>query len=554
MKLGALNSILIILILSLQLAGQSTLTADLPFVSLSPGGSQTFQLDAGPAFAGLNYGIIGSASGTGPGFFFGGFFFPLNIDPYFDFTLNDPAANALFTNRLGTLDGQGQATASFNLPASTTPFFDGLILNHIYAVVDAAQNLVTISNAVPVELSQDLFVVDAPVDSSTVGTSSVDICGRVGTALANATGLAVTVNGIAATLGTNSTGSQTFALRNQNFAPGSHSITIVASANGGLLDSQTISITVVSRPSNNVAIHNGIAYFSRGSAGFSAMRLSTRELVDFSVPSGTSSVDDLCLADGFLFVLDAVTPGQLTVFQVADDLSIVQVSGPVNVPVGPFAGVSAAAGRVVVSGGTSNLTVRNYNTTTGILGGNVAIANLGIGQPDVVVTTNGLRAFVSTDFAGSVGGSGFGITMIDLQNPPTAPTLIGRSGLPGSGFTGGLQGPANFPIESAVIDGLDTRVLTAHGGGLSVLRTNNPSLVTTQPLPFAATSVDLVGRRAFVVGGNQVQELDYTFLSLPVVLATSTVFTGIGSLTGVAADENFVAYSANAAGTIIRSR
>ena len=112
-------------------------------VSATTGGSHTMQLDAGAANAGRLYIVVASMSGTRPGFDFGGFHVPLNLDSWFNLAL--AAANtAVYTNTLGFLDAQGRATASFNMPAGY-PSFAGATINHAFGVIDGAGNITHVS-------------------------------------------------------------------------------------------------------------------------------------------------------------------------------------------------------------------------------------------------------------------------------------------------------------------------------------------------------------------------------------------------------------------------
>ena len=95
-------------------------------------------------------------------------------------------------------------------------------------------------------------------------------------------------------------------------------------------------------------------------------------------------VDDLAISEGLLFALDATAPGHLTTYSLADPRRPAASGATVSVPVGPFSGVSAASGLVVVSGGTSQMTLRSYDPA-GAFGVAVAVADFGRGQPDVAL-------------------------------------------------------------------------------------------------------------------------------------------------------------------------
>ena len=387
-----------------------------------------------------------------------------------------------------------------------------------------------------------------PRAGARVGSPSIDVRGRLRGPF-NQDGVQVTVNGQAADVFPSTTGAGRFLLANLELTNGTNSIVVEAVTAGGTRTRRDTSVNLVRATSNNVVVEGPRAYAARGTAGFAVMDLRTREYQTFGAPAGTERVDDLSVRDGLLFLLDAQNGGNLSVMSLADPDQPTLVSGPVGVPVGPFAGVSAGAGRVVVSGGTSLLTLRSYDPL-GNLGASVSTIDLGIGQPDVLVSEDGTRAFVSTDFAGSVGGAGFGISTIALNAPPLSPTLLSRTGLPGAGFTGGSQGPANFPIESAVIQ---DQLLTAHGGGLARIGANG-TLAGTTPLSFGAVNVDTLADRAVVVGtGRSLAEFDFSSPGSP-TLISSISLPGPGAFSGVALQGTFVAIAAGNGGLRVLRR
>jgi len=80
-------------------------------ISVATGGASTLRLDAGPAHGGNLYVIAGSLSGTRPGIDVKGVHIPPNPDTFTLMTLS-PSPN--FQNFIGTLDGQGTGTATFD--------------------------------------------------------------------------------------------------------------------------------------------------------------------------------------------------------------------------------------------------------------------------------------------------------------------------------------------------------------------------------------------------------------------------------------------------------
>ncbi|MCZ6596996.1 MAG: hypothetical protein O7B99_05105, partial [Planctomycetota bacterium] len=128
------------------------LSADTAAVSLSGGGTQVLSLHPGVGYANFPYVLLGSLSGTRPGYTAFGVTIPLNPDPYFFLTLQDPGQTPL-VGSVGTLDDQGEATVFFLVPGNSNPGFVGLTVNHAFGVMDALGLIpIDASNAIPVEM------------------------------------------------------------------------------------------------------------------------------------------------------------------------------------------------------------------------------------------------------------------------------------------------------------------------------------------------------------------------------------------------------------------
>ena len=127
------------------------LFADAASISLAAGGFQSFSLDAGSGHAGKQYWLVGSASGTSPGYA-GPPFVPLNIDWYSMVSILNPNQPPFF-NSLGTLDGAGTASAAVGVPAGFDPSLAGLHLDHAFVVFDALSGAgLAASNALGLDL------------------------------------------------------------------------------------------------------------------------------------------------------------------------------------------------------------------------------------------------------------------------------------------------------------------------------------------------------------------------------------------------------------------
>lgn len=131
------------------------LEGDPPLLSVGAGGAQTFQLVAGADYAGLPYLLLGSLSGTEPGFPIDGLWLPLNVDAYTIQGLLSPNTPPL-NNSFGTLDANGSATALFQLPSGLPGTLAGLQVHHAYVVLELTPSLLSVvyvSNAVALALA-----------------------------------------------------------------------------------------------------------------------------------------------------------------------------------------------------------------------------------------------------------------------------------------------------------------------------------------------------------------------------------------------------------------
>ena len=248
----------------------------------------------------------------------------------------------------------------------------------------------------------------------------------------------------------------------------------------------------------NVAINGSMAFATLGEHGFEIADAGTGTMLGtFPPPPGSESVDDLAIADRLLFLLDARPPGHLSVVSLEHAPRLELVSKPVEVPVGPFSGVAAGGGRVIVSGGTSLMTLRSYDAH-GRLGPLLATLDCGRGQPDVLLSGDGSRAFVSTHRWGPY----FGVTSVQLSAAPRFLTKAGTVKLDTYGFTAGGAKPANFPLELA-LEGSTLFVADLHG--LTVIAADDPErlrVVAHLDVGVKGVNVDVRDHVAAVVGSS----------------------------------------------------
>ncbi len=119
-------------------------------ITLSGGGLIVLELSAGSQRGGEFYRMLGSASGTSPGFDLQGLHVPLVQDAYFAATLK--VGNPAFHGFFGVLDDDGRASASISVPAGAPPSLAGITLHHAFVGVSLPATATFVSNAVPVTL------------------------------------------------------------------------------------------------------------------------------------------------------------------------------------------------------------------------------------------------------------------------------------------------------------------------------------------------------------------------------------------------------------------
>ena len=116
------------------LGHRDSLVADVDAVSSLLGGVQTLHMLAGPDHAGRAVLLLGSVSGSSPGFPLDDLTVPLNVDAYTLFTAQHPNKGPL-AGSLGVLDANGHAAATWTMPAPL-PEAEGAVLHHAYVVFD----------------------------------------------------------------------------------------------------------------------------------------------------------------------------------------------------------------------------------------------------------------------------------------------------------------------------------------------------------------------------------------------------------------------------------
>ena len=128
------------------------LTADVNEISRRERGTQTLQLDAGPTHAGQEFLMLGSLSGTEPGFHQGEWTIPINPDFYTLLLMFEPR-QAPISPVHGYLDGSGKATVTFEITRRwNAATLVGHTFNHAFVLLDRHGRILFVSNAEPLTI------------------------------------------------------------------------------------------------------------------------------------------------------------------------------------------------------------------------------------------------------------------------------------------------------------------------------------------------------------------------------------------------------------------
>lgn len=114
--------------------------------SVSASERQNLQIEAGTSFAGRNYILLSSFTGTDRGFVLGGISVPINFDRVTRFSILDTQGD-VFGNRMGVLDANGVANLHVQLSPQFTGGLVGYTLHHTVITLspyDYVSNVVTL--------------------------------------------------------------------------------------------------------------------------------------------------------------------------------------------------------------------------------------------------------------------------------------------------------------------------------------------------------------------------------------------------------------------------
>lgn len=242
----------------------------------------------------------------------------------------------------------------------------------------------------------------------------------------------------------------------------------------------------------NLAVHGGEVLAAASEQGLKRIHRETGTAVVVAPPEGLESIDDVFVTDGLVFVLDARAPGAVAILDPANDWTL---TGPAQeVEVGPFSGVSAAQGVMAVSGGTKPMAWFGYDAE-GVMSDARSRPDFGRGQPDILITPDGEHAVISAH----ISGPDFGVIWSEINAGGADINALSYIALADAGFTTGGHRPANFPIQSAL---MEDRLLVAHGGGVAVivLSDEGAELEQVVDVGYPLSAITVFGDQVLVAG------------------------------------------------------
>ena len=223
----------------------------------------------------------------------------------------------------------------------------------------------------------------------------------------------------------------------------------------------------------------------------------TGEVVAQIFPAGEMhSIDDFDVDGNLIFALDSRGRNYVAVYSF-DGQEVKIVNDPIQVQGGPFNGIAAAQGNLVISGGTTFLERFTYSNG-GKIDGPVRFGR-DRGHPDIILSNDGQAAFVSTDFGIGLDIERFGIMSLFIGDELQIPYVISELGIEASGFTPGLTTPTGFPIQSVQVS---DRLFVAHGGGVTAIDLEQNVFANSQELDLEinSTAIDATTSTVYVVG------------------------------------------------------
>lgn len=302
-----------------------------------------------------------------------------------------------------------------------------------------------------------------------------------------------------------------------------------------------------------VKVFDGKAFVAYGEGGLIVTDIATEAVVaQIFPPRSMNSIDDFDVDGDLLFVIDARNKNFLATYSITDINNPKLIDGPINVNGGPFNGIAANGGNLIVSGGTFLLEYFQYSSDGKLKGS--ATFGRDRGHPDAIISDNGQVAFISTDFQIVPDKPRFGATALYLGDELGIPGVISELRIDGAGFSQGLTKPVGFPIKMEVHN---NHLLVAHGAGLTIIELIEDAAFgtsNTYDFDIEVTAIASLNNTAYILGytpaGQALIKIDLTDVNNPVVEEMELLDIGSSVPTSVAVTSQYIFIAAGEAGLI----
>lgn len=300
-----------------------------------------------------------------------------------------------------------------------------------------------------------------------------------------------------------------------------------------------------------VKVFDDLLLVAYGEGGLIISNETTGEVItQIFPPRGMNSIDDFDKEGDLIFVLDSRGRDYMAVFSF-DGNSVSLVNEPITVEGGPFNGISASNGNLVVSGGTTFLNRFKYSSN-GKIEGPISFGR-DRGHPDVLLSNDGQAAFLSTDFDGGV--NGFGVTSLYIGDQLQIPFIASELRILESGITIGVTGPVGFPIQTTLYN--DNLIVT-HGGGITIINLIEGYIFgsnSTIDIGISGVTLAIDASMAYVIGYAEetptLVRVDLSDISNPSIISTVDLETNGSLPTSISVGSTEIYIAAGASGLLV---
>ncbi len=310
--------------------------------------------------------------------------------------------------------------------------------------------------------------------------------------------------------------------------------------------------TVPNHSPGMVQVVDDLLMVAYGEGGLVISNENTGEILEqIFPPRGMNSIDDFAFTDDLIFVLDSRNRDFVAVYLFVNGEAEL-VTPPIPVEGGPFNGISARNGNLVIAGGTTFLNRFRYSSS-GALSNSISFGR-DRGHPDVLLSSDGQAAFISTDFGIGLDIERFGVMSLLIGDDLEIPSVISELGIEAAGFTEGVTTPIGFPIQTTIYE---DQLLVAHGGGLTIIRLANNYVFessSTFSIGINANAIAVNGNDAYITGYQEsnpvLLQVDLSDPDNPIIISQQPLETNGSIPTSIAIGSNDVYVATGNAGLL----